>query len=101
MSKTLVDLRIIKKLTQNDMAKKLDIAVSTYNMYESGKRNIPLKIANRIAFILNVDRNEIFSPVTFTLNKTVNNHYLKNNSCKSTDSIVWQILNSYTKNNFL
>ncbi len=68
-SKDIVILRNTKKITQQEMASSLGIAVSTYNMYENGQRKIPRKTASHIANILGVTVNDIFSPATFTLSK--------------------------------
>jgi len=67
------DLRKKLNISQIDMAKMLQIPVSTYNMYENGKRKVPEKVANKIAEILNVKLEEIFLPATFTVSKTKEN----------------------------
>ena len=68
--KNLKELRTKKGLTQRDMAEKLRVAVSSYNMYENGQRKIPSEIAYEIANILKVDIRDIFLPMTFTTSKT-------------------------------
>lgn len=55
--------------TQEYMAKKLDIAVSTYNQYENCNRNIPVEIVNKICFMLKIKVSDIFLPVKFTVSK--------------------------------
>lgn len=47
--KTLADLRAEKKLSQRDLAKKLNVQPGTIGMYESGKRTPPLHKAIAIA----------------------------------------------------
>ena len=47
-------------LTQHDMAKRLKIAVSTYNMIENGKRGISLYNAKRISVLLKVSIDDLF-----------------------------------------
>lgn len=66
----LAELRINKKKTQEQMAKMLEIGVSTYNQYENSQRNIPYDIAKKIAEILEVEVEDIFLPVRFTVSKT-------------------------------
>ena len=39
--RTIEDLRKAKDILQIEMAKTLDMPVSTYNMYENGKRRVP------------------------------------------------------------
>lgn len=47
-------------LTQQNMAEKLGITVSAYNMIENGKRGISLSTAKRISLILNQSIDELF-----------------------------------------
>ncbi len=68
--KSLAEVRKEKGFTQEQMASQLGIGVSTYNLYESGKRTVPEEIANKIALILNVKLSSIFSPKKFTVSKT-------------------------------
>lgn len=68
--RNLSELRISKGITQEQMAKKLDIGVSTYNQYENSQRSIPYKIAKKIANILEVKVEDIFLPTRFTVSKT-------------------------------
>lgn len=63
------DVRINKGLTQKYMAKKLGIAVSTYNQYENAIRSIPVNTANKISSILGVKNEDIFLPIKFTISK--------------------------------
>lgn len=46
--------------TQCQMAEKLDIAISTYNMIENGQRNVSVYRAKSISEILNVSIDELF-----------------------------------------
>ncbi|QEH67302.1 helix-turn-helix transcriptional regulator [Cellulosilyticum sp. WCF-2] len=57
-------------MTQKQVAEKLEISISTYNTYENGTRNIPLRIAENISKLFDVNLNEIFLPVTFTICKS-------------------------------
>ena len=63
MTKTIEDLRSFIDINQVEMAKKLNIPISTYNVYENGRRTVPIEIAMKIAKILEVPVEEIFMPV--------------------------------------
>lgn len=63
-------LREDKGISQIEMAERLEIPVSTYNVYENGNRKVPEEIARNIANILNVEVKDIFLPATFTISKT-------------------------------
>lgn len=65
----LSELRLANDMTQQEMANKLTIAVSTYNMYENGTRNVPMKVATGIAKLLGVELDDIFLAVKFTVSK--------------------------------
>lgn len=65
----LEQLRTIKGLTQEDIASRVGIAVSTYSMYANGHRSIPRSIAERIADILDCKLDEIFLAEKFTVSK--------------------------------
>lgn len=52
--------RIKNKLTQEEVAKKLDVLTSTYNMLENNKRKISLEIAKKLEGIFNATIDEIF-----------------------------------------
>ncbi|ATW26747.1 helix-turn-helix domain-containing protein [Candidatus Formimonas warabiya] len=67
--KTLSEVRKEKKITQLEMAEKLGVAVSTYNMYENGERNIPEKVASGISNVLGIHKSDFFVPITFTLSE--------------------------------
>lgn len=69
MKRTLVEIREENRKSQKDMAEILDIAISTYCQYETGKRNIPVEVVDKIANILNVNKNDIFLPIKFTVSK--------------------------------
>lgn len=71
--KSISEIRNKKGITQSSIAEKLGIAVSTYNMYEKGKRKVPEKIASGIAQLLEIKREDIFLPVTFAVSKTIEN----------------------------
>lgn len=59
--------------TQEQMARKLEIAVSTYNQYEKSARNVPVEIAEKISNILETDMLDIFLPKKFTISKNIKN----------------------------
>lgn len=67
MKKTLADIRKEKNLSQGDLASKMDIAVSTYCQYETGKRNIPTHIVEKLCEILEIKQDDIFLPTRFTV----------------------------------
>ncbi|EFM24808.1 DNA-binding helix-turn-helix protein [Peptoniphilus duerdenii ATCC BAA-1640] len=69
MKKSLAEIREENSKTQKDMADLLGIAVSTYCQYETGKRNLPVETVNKISKILNVNKNDIFLPIKFTVGK--------------------------------
>lgn len=72
MIKSIEYLRKIKNISQIEMAQKLNLPVSTYNVYENGNRKVPEEIARNIARILDVEVEDIFLPATFTIGKTKN-----------------------------
>ncbi len=49
MFKRLKELRKKNNLTQKDISKKLKISQSLYSYYESGKKNIPVRILSKLA----------------------------------------------------
>lgn len=59
-----------RKYTQEDMALKLGIGVSTYCQYETGSRNVPLAIAEQIASLFKMPVNDLFLPQKFTVSKS-------------------------------
>ena len=63
----LKELRVKKNLTQQDMAEKLGVSISAYNMYENGARAIPSAIGAKIAQILGKQVNSLFLPTKFML----------------------------------
>lgn len=69
MKKTLAEIREYNKKSQKDMAEMLDIAISTYCQYETGKRNVPAEIVDKISNILNINKEDIFLPIKFTVSK--------------------------------
>ncbi len=60
MRDILIKCRKKKKLTQENISKMLGIGRSTYNAYELGTINPPLKIALKIKEILNYKNDDIF-----------------------------------------
>jgi putative transcriptional regulator len=71
VKKSINEIRNEKGITQSYIAEELGIAVSTYNMYEKGKRKVPEKIASGIARILEIERDDVFLPATFAISKTI------------------------------
>lgn len=69
MKKTLAEIREYNRKSQKDMADILGIAVSTYCQYETGKRNVPAEIVDKISNILNINKEDIFLPIKFTVSK--------------------------------
>lgn len=65
----LAKIRESKGLSQSQMASLLNIGTSTYCQYETGKRNIPLNIVNKIKEILEIKNKDIFLPTKFTVSK--------------------------------
>lgn len=59
-----------KGLTQEAVASKVGIAVSTYSMYENGHRSVPKIIAERIAGAVGCEVSDIFLPEKFTVSKS-------------------------------
>lgn len=62
MLEKLIKKRKQKKLNQEEMARMLGIARSTYNAYELGNINIPLDKALKIKEILKYKNDDIFLP---------------------------------------
>lgn len=69
MKRTLSEIRDERRMSQKDMADILGIGVSTYCQYETGKRNVPAETVDSIAKILNINRDDIFLPIKFTVSK--------------------------------
>lgn len=66
----LEQLRVARGLTQETVSGVVGIAVSTYSMYENGKRAVPRQIAERIASTVGCEMKEIFLPEKFTVSKS-------------------------------
>ncbi|RAR51049.1 helix-turn-helix domain-containing protein [Flavobacterium lacus] len=66
--------RVKKKLTQNELAKKLKISQTHYARLERGERELSFKIFSKIVEILDIDSNQILSAVhnkpIYDLNKS-------------------------------
>lgn len=65
------DIRKAKGFTQEYVAANVGVATSSYNQYETGARNIPADVAERIASVLGVDVGEIFLPIKFTIREHI------------------------------
>lgn len=74
----LADERQKRHFTQEYMASKLGICVSTYCQYETGSRNVPKNIAEKIASILMISVEDIFLPHKFTVSKSEKEKQLLN-----------------------
>ena len=59
--------RKAKGFTQEYVANSVGVATSSYNQYETGARSIPADVAEKIASVLDVEVNEIFLPMKFTV----------------------------------
>lgn len=53
-------LRVKNRLTQNEMAAKLGVAVSTYNLIENGKRRGSQKFWLKLQKLFNLDGGEVW-----------------------------------------
>lgn len=60
MSKKLIKLRKQKGLTQKELAKILNVSISTYKRYETGERVPNVYVAQHIASILNTTVDTLF-----------------------------------------
>jgi transcriptional regulator with XRE-family HTH domain len=69
IKKSLSEARVEMGYTQDEMSKLLKVAVSTYNQYETGARNVPAEIVDEISRILKIEKSEFFLPTKFTLSK--------------------------------
>lgn len=63
-------LRLARGLTQETVSEMVGIAVSTYSLYENGKRTIPRQVAERIAQAVGCEVEDIFLPEKFTVSKS-------------------------------
>lgn len=60
MNNLMKKYRELKGMTQQQIADKLEISVSSYNMLENGKRGISVIMAKNISLILGKSIDEIF-----------------------------------------
>lgn len=51
----LKEIRISKNLKQNELAKKVGVNYRTISSYETGARDLPVKVAKRIGKVLQID----------------------------------------------
>ena len=51
----LKEIRIAKNLKQNELANKVGVNYRTISSYETGARDLPVKVAKRIGKVLQVD----------------------------------------------
>lgn len=57
---SLITIREQHNMTQTELARKLGISPQRYNLYEKGKRNLPISIAVKISQIFKISLDEIF-----------------------------------------
>jgi transcriptional regulator with XRE-family HTH domain len=67
--KTLSEVRNNKKLTLEKLAGDIDIPVSTYYLYETGKRKIPAEVVEKLCKRLRLSKANFFVPSTFAVRK--------------------------------
>lgn len=60
MKPTLRQIRLMREITQGDMANKLGVHRNTYTNWEENPGKIPVEQAKRISEILQADMNDIF-----------------------------------------
>lgn len=53
MYKRIKELRKKNNLTQKEVAEKLEVSLTSYSLYESGKRTIPLPVFIKLAKLYN------------------------------------------------
>lgn len=53
MYKRIKELRLLNKLTQKDISKKLEISQSLYSLYENSKKEITIEILFKLSKIYN------------------------------------------------
>lgn len=51
----LKEIRLAKNLKQSELAKQVGVNYRTISSYETGARDLPVKIAKKIGKVLNVD----------------------------------------------
>ncbi|QUY64268.1 helix-turn-helix transcriptional regulator [Helcococcus kunzii] len=56
----LYKMRIYSNLSQNSIAKKINISESRYQNYEKGRRNLPISLSRKIAKIFKVNWWELY-----------------------------------------
>lgn len=65
----LTKIRKEKGIKQEVMAEKIGVAASTYCQYETGTRTLPTEVVQKICTILEVDIEQLFVPIRFTVGK--------------------------------
>ena len=86
-SKRLKSTRLLRNISQADMASKLGVAKSTYSLYESGKREPDVEKIKKIAAILDVSADDL-------LDTNISNTNTLNESEKSLLN-KYRLLDSY------
>lgn len=67
------ELREEKKLTQSELAEKLNITQSTIHNYESGKRDVGLDMCRKIVSVLSMKGRKVTIDDVFPVNKKATN----------------------------
>lgn len=60
-AKRLKDLRVSRGLTQDDLARELNLVKSSISMYENGKRKPSFEVLEAIADYFNVNMDTLYS----------------------------------------
>lgn len=71
---TLSQIRTDHRDTQEELAKYLGLPISTYNLYEKGRRSIPRDIAVRISEKYSIPIDDIFLPSKFSIREHNDNN---------------------------
>lgn len=57
--------------TQQEIAEKIGVSVSCYNMYENNQRKIPNEKAEKLVEVFNKKKEDIFLPANFTASEII------------------------------
>lgn len=104
MGKRIKEIRLKKKITQQQLAEKLDVSVSTISRIERGDFKISLSRLNEISEFLGVKEGQILNGTSFSdpyyLNSDIAKE-LKNSSINNHNALyeIAQILNKYFPKN--
>lgn len=53
--KVLKKLRVVSGMSQEELAKKVGVNYRTISSYETGARDMPVKVAKKVGKVLNID----------------------------------------------